>query len=119
MQLDANQPVEGSLSQLDWSNVVCAGGSVLASLLPVPDKAKTSKRALRKWFHTTQYPTSDVDLFLWGLNSEQAEAKIKAIYEAVRDAVPWDVTCVRTKHAISIHCSLHSIQTEIKFAYEQ
>jgi hypothetical protein len=34
----------------------------------------------------------------------QAEAKIKQIYEAVRDSVPWDVTCIRTKHTISIHC---------------
>ena len=30
--------------------------------------------------------------------------KINAIYEAVRDSVPWDVTCVRTKHTVSIHC---------------
>lgn len=52
----------------------------------------------------TAYRTSDVDLFLWGLTPEQAEAKIKSIYEAVRDTIPWDVTCVRTKHAISIHC---------------
>jgi hypothetical protein len=33
---------------------------------------------------------------------------MKNIYEAVRDTVPWDVTCVRTKHAISIHCAAHS-----------
>jgi hypothetical protein len=92
------------LSQLDWSNVIVAGGCVLACLLPLPDKAKASKRALRKWYHMTAYRTSDVDLFLWGLTPEQAEAKIKSIYEAVRDTIPWDVTCVRTKHAISIHC---------------
>lgn len=34
----------------------------------------------------------------------QAEVKINSIYEAVRDSVPWDVTCVRTKHTVSIHC---------------
>ena len=38
--------------------------------------------------------------------SPQAEVKINAIYEAVRDSVPWDVTCIRTKHTISIHCQL-------------
>ncbi|TDL26647.1 ankyrin [Rickenella mellea] len=95
---------EGSLSQsMDWSNVVAAGGSVLACLLPLSDSAKESKRTIRKYFHANAYPTSDIDLFMWGLNAEQAEAKMHSIFEAVRDSVPWDVTCVRTKHVISIH----------------
>jgi hypothetical protein len=37
----------------------------------------------------------------------KAERKIVAIYEAVRDSVPWDVTCVRTKHTISIYCEYY------------
>jgi len=95
---------EGSLSQLlDWNNVVAAGGSVLACLKPLPESAKASKRAVRKFYHGTAYPSSDVDLFLYGLTPEQAEVKINQIYEAVRDSVPWDCTCIRTKHAISIH----------------
>ncbi|KAJ7775677.1 ankyrin repeat protein [Mycena maculata] len=95
---------EGSLSQLlDWNNVVAAGGAVLACLTPLSDAAKVSKRSIRKYYHSTAYPTSDVDLFLWGLTPEQAELKITKIYEAVRDSVPWDVTCVRTKHTVSIH----------------
>ncbi|KZT09270.1 ankyrin [Laetiporus sulphureus 93-53] len=85
---------EGFLSQLtDWNNVIAAGGSL----------AKVSKRAFRKYFHNNAYPTSDVDLFLYGMTTAQAEVKINAIYEAVRDSVPWDVTCVRTKHTVSIH----------------
>ncbi|KAF4615928.1 hypothetical protein D9613_011323 [Agrocybe pediades] len=95
---------EGSLSQLfDWNNVVAAGGSVLACLAPLDEEDKVSKRAIRKVYHSRAYPTSDVDLFLWGLTPEQAEVKIKTIYEAVRDSVPWDVTCIRTKHTVSIH----------------
>ncbi|KAJ3987613.1 ankyrin repeat protein [Lentinula detonsa] len=95
---------EGCLQQLlNWNNVVAAGGSVLACLIPLPKEAKVSKRATRKYYHATAYPSSDVDLFLWGLTPEQAEAKIVTIYEAVRDSVPWDVTCVRTKHTVSIH----------------
>lgn len=63
---------EGSLTQLiDWNNVVAAGGSVLACLTPLDDTHKTSKRAIRKYYHSNVYPTSDVDLFLWGLNAEQ------------------------------------------------
>jgi hypothetical protein len=95
---------EGSLAQLlDWSNVIAAGGSVQACLAPVPSEAKASKRTLRKYFHSHAFPTSDVDLFLYGLTPEQAEVKINSIYEAVRDSIPWDVTCIRTKHTVSIH----------------
>ena len=28
---------------------------------------------------------------------------MQVIYEAVRDSVPWDVTCVRTRHTVSIY----------------
>ncbi|KAJ3554073.1 hypothetical protein NM688_g3295 [Phlebia brevispora] len=95
---------EGSLSQLtNWNNVVAGGGAVQACLSPVPDNYKVSKRALRKYFHSHAFPTSDVDLFLYGMTPEQARAKINEIYEAVRDSVPWDVTCIRTKHTVSIH----------------
>jgi hypothetical protein len=66
---------EGSLSQLmDWSNVIAAGGSVLACLAPLSDADKASKRAIRKYYHSAAYPTSDIDLFLWGLTSEQVSS---------------------------------------------
>ncbi|KAI9451557.1 hypothetical protein BJY52DRAFT_1297191 [Lactarius psammicola] len=95
---------ENSLSQLaDWSNVIAAGGSVQACLTPLPNAATSSKRAMRKYFHEKAFPSSDVDLFLYGLTVEEAERKIVSIYEAVRDSVPWDVTCVRTKYTVSIH----------------
>ncbi|KAJ6615451.1 hypothetical protein B0H10DRAFT_2164836 [Mycena sp. CBHHK59/15] len=67
------------------ANVVAAGGAVLACLTPLSEASKVSKRAIRKYYHSVAYPTSDVDLFL------------------LRDSVPWDVTCVRTKHTVSIH----------------
>lgn len=94
---------EGSLSQLtNWNNVIAAGGAVQACLAPIPDAFQVSKRALRKHFHSYAFPTSDVDLFLYGLTPEQAEVKINEIYEAVRDSIPWDVTCIRTKHTSTL-----------------
>ncbi|KAG9000610.1 hypothetical protein FRB93_012622 [Tulasnella sp. JGI-2019a] len=98
---------EGALSQLaDWTGVIAAGGSVLACLAPLPDRVveQGSKRAIRKYYHAEAYPASDVDLFLYGMTPEQAEEKCKAIFAAVRDSVPWEVTSVRTKNAVSIHC---------------
>ena len=38
---------ESSLVDMDWSNVVAAGSSVVTSLLPVPEQYNASKRALR------------------------------------------------------------------------
>ncbi|KAH8991545.1 hypothetical protein EDB92DRAFT_2114535 [Lactarius akahatsu] len=74
---------ENSLSQLaDWSNVIAAGGSVQACLMPLPKAATGSKRAMRKYFHEKAFPSSDVDIFLYGLTVEEAERKIITIYEA-------------------------------------
>ena len=63
---------EGALSQMDWSNVVAAGGAVQACLAPLPEGADDSKKALRKKFHGSEASAgSDVDLFLYGLDQAQ------------------------------------------------
>jgi len=49
---------ESSLSEMDWSNVVAAGSSVVNCLLPVPAKFKKSKRALRQYYRTLIRQTS-------------------------------------------------------------
>ena len=96
---------EGML-ELNWSNVIAAGGSVLSCLSPLPERMESSKAAIKHHYRSKAYATSDVDLFLWGLSPEQAEAKIIAIYAAVRHSVPSDVdmVCVRNKHTVSIYC---------------
>jgi hypothetical protein len=55
----------GSLSQLDWKNIVAAGGSVLACLTPRSDEEP------RTAHYSRSYPTSDIDLFLWGLTPDK------------------------------------------------
>ncbi|KAI2472158.1 ankyrin repeat protein [Annulohypoxylon bovei var. microspora] len=95
---------ESSLVEMDWTNVVASGSSVVNCLLPVPDQYKKSKRALRTYYHEKFCPASDVDLFLYGLDEEQAVEKIKEIEARIRDAILSEVTVVRTKNAITI-CS--------------
>ncbi|KAI0111527.1 ankyrin [Daldinia grandis] len=95
---------ESSLAEMDWSNVVAAGSSVVNCLLPVPNRFNHSKRALREYYHQKFCPASDVDLFLYGLNEQQAIEKIKDIEARIRDAILSEVTVVRTKNAITI-CS--------------
>jgi hypothetical protein len=53
----------GVLEGMNWSNVFCAGGSVLGSLLAIPGYLKSDKEIAR--YYTERW-TSDIDLFLWG-----------------------------------------------------
>lgn len=93
---------ESALVDMDWSNVVAAGSSVVTSLLPVPLEHNTSKRALREYYHQKLAPASDVDLFLYGLSEEQAVEKIKQIEQRIRDSILAETTTIRTKNAITI-----------------
>lgn len=93
---------ESSLTDLNWNNVVAAGSSVTTALLPVPEKWAGSKRTLREYYHEHLAPASDVDLFLYGLNEEQALEKIKQIERSIKDSILHEVTTIRTKNAITI-----------------
>lgn len=93
---------ESSLVDLDWSNVVASGSSVVNTLLPVPEPFRDSKRSLREFYHEKFCPASDVDLFIYGLTEEQAIEKIKQIEERIRDSILTETTTVRTKNAITI-----------------
>lgn len=108
-QANFNVFSESSLVDLDWSNIVVAGSAAVTSLLSVPEKHSKSKRALRRFYHETVAPASDVDLFLYGLNEEQAVEKIKRIEQNVRDALLVETTTVRTKNAITI-ASKHPVR---------
>lgn len=93
---------ESSLVDLDWSNVVASGSSVVNTLLPVPERYRDSKRALREFYHEKFCPASDVDLFIYDLTEEQAIEKIKQIEGRIRDSILTETTTVRTKNAITI-----------------
>lgn len=95
---------ESSLVDLDWSNVVASGSSVVNTILPVPERYRDSKRALREFYHEKFCPASDVDLFIYGLTEDQAIEKIKQIETRIRDSILTETTTVRTKNAITI-CS--------------
>jgi tetratricopeptide (TPR) repeat protein len=87
---------EGQLQYVDWNNVVLAGGAVLAALTPMPPTP------LREFFHTNHaYKSSDIDLFLYGLNTDAATKKVSQLYHAVKKANP-QVFCVRSLHTITL-----------------
>ncbi|KDR65581.1 hypothetical protein GALMADRAFT_148580 [Galerina marginata CBS 339.88] len=95
---------QGVLSMLmEWPNVIAAGGSVLAALMSFPDGLSTKSHCEINRFYQESYPTSDIDLFLWGMSAEEAKETMNTIYEGIRASVAWDVVCVRKANVISIH----------------
>uniref|UniRef100_A0A8H8CL07 Uncharacterized protein n=1 Tax=Psilocybe cubensis TaxID=181762 RepID=A0A8H8CL07_PSICU len=62
----------------DWSNILVAGGAVLASLQPIPvtehyghqEFLPPTRRVISQYFETA-YKEADVDIFLYGMNAEQ------------------------------------------------
>ena len=93
---------ESALQNLDWTNIVVAGSSVLTPLLPVPEKHKQNKKTLREYYHNMLAPTSDVDVFIYGANEEEAYQRMIQIEATVKDNLLWEVTSIRTKHTITI-----------------
>lgn len=93
---------EGSLRYLNWENIFAAGGGVLACTQPIPAEYAMNVATKRKYFHDVQYSSSDVDLFLYGLNEEDGKRKLLEIYEAVCQACPHTVVCFRSAHAVTL-----------------
>ncbi|PGH11964.1 hypothetical protein AJ79_04551 [Helicocarpus griseus UAMH5409] len=93
---------ESSLIDMDWNNVVVAGSAVTTCLLPVPDKFNPTRKAQREYYHEKIAPSSDVDLFLYGLDEEQAIEKIKQIEQCIRNSILEEISVIRTKNALTI-----------------
>lgn len=93
---------ESSLRGIDWTNVFAAGGSVLACLIPLPGSTGASNRARRSYYHENAYVNSDIDLFVYGLDEEAANAKLLSLYEQISDALPYESVVFRSKHAVTI-----------------
>lgn len=93
---------EQSLDDLDWTNVVAAGSAVVTAMLPVPKEYRSPKRALREYYHEKLAPSSDVDLFIWGLDEQAAIEKMAKIESCVRNCILAETTTIRTKNVITI-----------------
>ncbi|KDR65544.1 hypothetical protein GALMADRAFT_148613 [Galerina marginata CBS 339.88] len=88
------------LSNISWNNIIAAGGSVLASLEPFEGNPSNEQRSEH---YQSTFATSDIDLFIWGLDANQAKAKMVEIYQAICTTVPLKVICVRKPNVVSIH----------------
>ncbi|PRP87864.1 ankyrin repeat protein [Planoprotostelium fungivorum] len=92
---------EGQFRQFNWDNVFAAGGSILAALSPLPDVAGKDNQS-RRLYYQAKYDKSDIDLFIYGLDEEKANKKLEEIYHGIKETVPYNCICFRSKHAVSI-----------------
>ncbi|KAL0575164.1 hypothetical protein V5O48_006807 [Marasmius crinis-equi] len=88
------------LRGLDWSNVFVAGGSVLGTFLcpPVTDRG----------VHTLEdWGSSDIDMFLWGMSTDEAIEKIQHVAQVYRANLPSGnpFLVVRKSQTISFYSS--------------
>jgi hypothetical protein len=90
-----------------WQNVLCAGGAVLACLLPFPDgidELNASDAVATFYREQSAFRDSDIDLFIYGLSAEEASVKVAEIY-AFLERCSVRVVAVRSEHCITFVCS--------------
>jgi ankyrin repeat protein len=97
---------ENQLSLINWDNIFVAGGAVLGSLFDIPQyqhiNNQENAQYTRDYYHNKMYKGSDIDLFIYGLNEEDATEKIKEIYKAIQQFNPHNVICFRSVNTITL-----------------
>lgn len=81
-----------------WDNVVVAGGAVTAALLPSPEGSVD----IGSYYRERYAPDADVDLFMYGLTSDEACEKILSLEKDIKEAIRCPTLTIRTKYAITI-----------------
>ncbi|KAJ7033326.1 hypothetical protein C8F04DRAFT_1261138 [Mycena alexandri] len=83
------------LRNLDWTNVMVAGGMVLGTLISV-DAPGGDPHLRHMW------SSSDVDMYVYGLSAEKATAKIRHVYETFRSNLPAATPTLAVRNAKTI-----------------
>lgn len=86
-------------SNFDWKNVFIAGGSVLSCLLPNFRNTNPSEPVIAaNGFHNT-----DIDLFIYGLSTEDAFQKVQQILETLQKNTKQNVSHILvSSHSITV-----------------
>ncbi len=82
----------GCLKKLDWNNVLVVGGSVLKSVKQRTESPNTANR----------YNASDVDMYLYGLTKEAAQAKVLQIYKSIQSCWQEKIGIFKTANTITL-----------------
>eukprot|EP00026_Physarum_polycephalum_P002563 Phypoly_transcript_02570.p1 GENE.Phypoly_transcript_02570~~Phypoly_transcript_02570.p1 ORF type:complete len:781 (+),score=143.83 Phypoly_transcript_02570:254-2344(+) len=119
----------GLLEGLDWTNVICAGGSVLACLLNnVPAECKTDEEISDYFLHKSPFAKSDIDLFILNTPSKSNYYYDRDIYaDQIQNAYQIisqnlakkgvSAFCCQTKSCVSIVSQFPHRTIQLVFAH--
>ncbi|KAJ7150573.1 hypothetical protein C8R43DRAFT_951534 [Mycena crocata] len=79
----------GLLRNLDWKNILVAGGIILGTLISITDIPKL-------------WASSDIDMYIYGLSATQATDKINDVYEIFRSNLPTGTPTLAVKNSKTI-----------------
>ncbi|KAJ7482915.1 hypothetical protein B0H11DRAFT_1914995 [Mycena galericulata] len=100
----------GLLKNLDWNNVLVAGGMVLGTLLTVDRSLDADNR----------WAFSDIDLYIHGLTPSEANAKINHIFDIFRSNLPPQMRTLAVRNSTTItfyaEYPLRRVQVVLKLA---
>ncbi|KAK7013881.1 hypothetical protein R3P38DRAFT_3322436 [Favolaschia claudopus] len=100
---------QGLLRNLDWNNLIVAGGLVLGTLLNPRYSSNLSKQDCNQWVQ------SDIDIYIWGLSSRAANEKIHHIFEVFRCNLPPQqrTLAVRNPRTITLYADYPTRRVQI------
>ncbi|KAJ7110779.1 hypothetical protein C8R43DRAFT_1243019 [Mycena crocata] len=84
---------DGLLKNLDWSNIIVAGGIVLGTLLSL-DGAPSEIAA--------QWAPSDIDVYVYGLDPKAANAKLQHLFETFKANLPAGTPALVVRNAKTV-----------------
>ena len=95
-KLQFDKMTGGLLKDLDWRNVIVAGGIVLGALHAVHRLSSVTEQ---------QWVTSDIDIYVYGLDPRTATEKINHIFNVYRSNIPdgAQVLVVRNSKTITFY----------------
>eukprot|EP00775_Hariotina_reticulata_P008499 gene8499-8681_t len=114
-----NMITGGLFENVDWSNMIVAGGAVLACLMRPPDAVAAADPSTpaggalwQRWLGpnevmslaTSGFGDSDIDIFFYGLDRQQATLKLRTLLEQLHYSRRQD-SCslaVRSEHAVTL-----------------
>ncbi|KAJ7482924.1 hypothetical protein B0H11DRAFT_1915004 [Mycena galericulata] len=102
---------DGLLRNLNWCNVIVAGGIVLGALVAVNDQ---HRNAPDEW----PWTSSDIDMYLHGLSPSDANEKIDHIFNVFRSNLPsgMRILMIRNSKTITLYANypLRRVQIILK-----
>jgi hypothetical protein len=76
---------------------------VIASILPIPEEYRSSQEGKREFYNDIAYQTSDIDIFLYGLQPSEVEDKVVELYEDIKKSHPnITISASKTRETVTI-----------------